>query len=61
MGNDQFWDCDHCQERYPYMTEGARMWRPIEVEIEPEGEVEWRCGACAVAVQPWRPRRAHTR
>ena len=59
MDNDQFWDCDHCQERYPY-TESL-IWRPIEVEIEPEGEVEWLCGDCAVAVQPWRPRRAHTR
>ncbi len=47
MDNDQYWDCDHCQERYPY---GTGRWDPIEVE-------SWTVALVKAAV-PGEPRRA---
>ena len=39
---NQYWDCDHCQERYPHEHP---EWRPIEVESG--DEMLWLCGECA--------------
>ena len=39
---EQYWDCDHCQERYPH---AHPEWRPIEVESG--DEMLWLCGECA--------------
>lgn len=44
-GYKQFWDCDKCQERYPYDVDAFTKWRPIETEEE--DEVLWLCGECA--------------
>jgi hypothetical protein len=36
-----YWDCDHCEERYPYEHEG---YTPYKADIK--GECLWLCHGC---------------
>jgi hypothetical protein len=46
MNEEQYWDCDYCNERYPV------DYTPRKLE-EIDGEVAWLCGSCYIdAEQP---------
>jgi len=48
MNDEQYWDCDRCEERYPrsYMPyEVTRKWHTVEGD-RIDDRVEWLCGDC---------------
>ena len=49
MDEQQYWDCDICEERYPYNGGSQKHGdhSPIKRETA-DGEVLWLCGGCAV-------------
>ena len=42
MSDEQYWDCDHCNERYLLSDYTPRKWEKID------GEEDWLCGSCYI-------------
>ena len=42
MNEEQYWDCDYCNERYPLADYTPRKLEKID------GEVDWLCGSCYI-------------